>query len=221
MIAPPATADIIEVAQEITPGGGDFDVLGSIETVDTPLTAAGYYAYNNPLAASFNGLAPEPVDRLSYLFVLKTLPSDLALVIVHDAPNDGSGGNAAMQIDIVNDPDGADWLVQDDPGDAYTGTAGGNLFTTTQNWSPCCTDGFVLGNLNNGGDVDQDDGNGVFWTVYLQFTEAPNGIVAWRAYSSSEVIELSTRFNRRVRLQPAIATPVEPGTWGAIKATFR
>ena len=89
-------ASLIRISQESLAGAGDFDanVLGNIDTFSTTMTAADFYQYGSPNAASYNGElndGPLPVSSLSQIFLVDA-SDGLALMVVHDNPNDGTGG---------------------------------------------------------------------------------------------------------------------------------
>jgi hypothetical protein len=192
-------AAVYRVAQESAPGVGDFDsnVLGSIAAFSTPLSAAEYYGYGNSggtnLPNSFNGSAPPLTANRSHWFLLDA-SDGLSLTVVHNAKNAGGVTSwAGMQLDLTGDPNGAQYLVLDDPEDQYLDT-GPNLFTTGQGWGGPFTDGVVVGSL---------EGN---WTMYGQFREAPAGAAplgldSWAAYSADgSIVSLQLDLLRRVRI---------------------
>ena len=63
----------------------------------------------------------------------------LSLVVVHDNPNDGSGGSTQTRWNLSGDT--AAFVVNDDPGEGAVVSAGGTQFDSTKNWIACCTDG--------------------------------------------------------------------------------
>ena len=63
----------IRVSQESAAGLGDFDanILGTIDTFDTALSIAGFYQYNVPDGASYNGDlngGPAPISSVTQGF---------------------------------------------------------------------------------------------------------------------------------------------------------
>ena len=107
----------VRVSQESAPGAGDFDanVLGSIQVFSLPgQTASATYQYGSPIGSSYNGTVTTAESSKSKLFLVQT-SDGLSLFVVHDRPNDGSGGRAEMQFDLSGDPDGAARIVEDDP----------------------------------------------------------------------------------------------------------
>lgn len=192
----------IRVSQESSPGKGDFDanILGIINPFITKKTAVGYYEYNTDDEASFNGSAPTLISNQSRFFLVDA-KDGMSLFVVHDKPEDRSGGSAKMRFDLLGDT--ASLKLVDDKGEAQA-LDGGTAFTSNHNWSPCCTDGLVIGSLDN------------TWEMLLQFTATPTGLNSWLAYSSSgSTIPLQIETSRRVRLDiaPAPVTSVpEPGS---------
>jgi len=199
--ASPSEAGLIRVSQESLPGAGDFDlnILGFVSSFSTPLTAAGFYQYNVPHGASYNGElngGPDPVSSLTQVFLVEA-SNGLSLFVVHDRPLDGSGGNVRNHWQLTGGT--AAFLVGDDPGEGLTVGGGGTLFDTNHTWSPCCTDGYVIGDL---------EGN---WAAFGEFSAAPTGITRWAVVSDGGgPIALELEVGRRVRLD-AEAVP-EPGT---------
>lgn len=192
-------AVVVQVAQESAAGAGDFDanVLGTIDTFNTGLTIADFYQYSNPNAASYNGElngGPNPVSNLTQVFLVDA-SDGLSLVVVHDNPNDGSGGSTRTRWNLTGDT--AAQVVADDPGEPVVVSGGGTQFDSTKNWAPCCTDGYAIGSI---------DGD---WALFGQFLTTPTGITDWSAVSSDfSSVPLVLAPGRRVRLQ---AVP-EPGT---------
>ena len=192
----------IRVSQESAAGAGDFDanILGFVNAFNTPLTTAGFYQYGTPNAASYNGElngGPNPVSELSQVFLVDA-SDGLSLVVVHDNPNDGSGGSTQTQWNLAGDPSAA-FVVVDDPGEGIAVSGAGTQFNSTKNWIACCTDGYAIGSL---------DGD---WEMYGQFLAPPTGITGWDAVSSDGGrFNLALETGRRVRLDTA-SVP-EPAT---------
>lgn len=201
-IAMNVQAGFIQVSQETSAGADDFDanILGTIETYSTSLSIADFYSYNNPNYASYNGDlngGPSPISSLSQLFLVDAFDG-LSLVVVHDNPNDGSGGRTQTQWNLNGDT--AAQVAADDPGEPLTVSAGGTQFNSNKSWAPCCTDGYAIGSLE--GD----------WTLFGQFLFSPVGIEDWAAVSSDgSLISLALNPAQRVRLT-SISVP-EPTTF--------
>lgn len=194
-----AEATLIRVSQESAAGVGDFDanVLGSIEVFDSTLSAAAYYGYNTNFPASFDDGAQDVtlVSNLSHFFFVNTTDGLVAFV-VHDKPNDGTGGRAAMTLNLVGDT--ASLLVTDDIGEGII-SGGPNLFQTMHNWIDCCTDGFVIGAL---------DGD---WSLFAEFdSRAWGDFAGWTAIGGAGGFALTSQLNLRVRFDQ-VSVP-EPGT---------
>lgn len=203
-----AHALAIEVAQESSAGAGDFDanIIGSIDPFTTTLTNSGFFSYGNPFNASFcDGVVdncigrPSLISNESHLFLVDA-SDGLGVFIVHDKPNDGSGGSATNTFSLVGDT--ATVLVSDDPNE-FTGT--GTNFTGNFNWIGCCTDGGVIGSL---------DGD---WTMFLEF-DSFTGLTGWTAVSanSQDSVGLQLVNDRRVRLRSVSQQIPEPNTLALI-----
>jgi hypothetical protein len=196
---------LIEVAQESAAGAGDFDanVLGTIDPFNTGLTAVIFYQYGTPNASSYNGElngGPNPVSSLTQVFLVGT-PDGLTLMVVHDNPNDGSGGSTQTRWNLTGDTAAQVQVQPGDPGEPVTVSGGGTQFDCTKNWIGCCTDGYAIGDL--AGD----------WTLFGQFLTVPTGITNWAVVSSDfSVVALTLTPGRRVRLQKV----PEPATLGLI-----
>ena len=195
-----AEAGIIRVSQESAAGAGDFDanVLGSIDPFVTALTIAQFYQYGTPNGASYNGElngGPNPVSSLSQAFFVSA-SNGLSLVVVHDNPNDGSGGSTRTRWNLTGDI--AAQVVADDPGEPITVSMAGMQFDSTKNWAPCCTDGYAIGSI---------DGSG--WALVGQFLAQPTGITSWAAVNNDFTLtSLVLEPGRRVRFDVVPA----PGT---------
>lgn len=195
-----AEAGLIRVSQESAAGAGDFDanVLGSIDPFVTALTAAAFYQYGTPNAASYNGElngGPNPVSSLSQAFFVSA-SDGLSLVVVHDNPNDGTGGSTRTRWNLTGDT--AAQVVADDPGEPIVVSAGGTQFDSTKNWAPCCTDGYAIGSID-----------GSNWALFGSFLAQPTGITSWAAVGSDFALTpLALDTGRRVRFDIVPA----PGT---------
>ncbi|MDJ0741708.1 MAG: PEP-CTERM sorting domain-containing protein [Gammaproteobacteria bacterium] len=198
-----AAATTVRVAQESAPGAGDFDanVLGSVTAFATGLTTAGFYQYDVPNPASYNGElngGPTPVSSLTQVFILNA-SDGLSLVVVHDNPNDGSGLSTQTRWNLSGDT--AAGILADDPGEPVTVSMGGTQFDSTKNSAPCCTDGYAIGSLDG------------MWTMFGQFLTSPTGITDWAVVSSDFTnIALVLAPGRRVRLDLVSSSVPEPAT---------
>ena len=188
----------VRVSQESSPGAGDFDanILGYVSSYATNLSTAGYYQYGTPYGASFNGPAPALTSNRSHLFLADTTDG-LSLFVVHDKPEDGSGGTTRMHWTLTGDTAGV--LAEDDPWETVTVSGGGTIFESSHGWAPCCTDGMAFGSLDGA------------WTVTGNFTNsiADTGMNEWHVYSSdNSSISLVLETGRRVRLDKH--RPIDP-----------
>jgi hypothetical protein len=137
------------------------------------------------------------VSSLSQVFLVDAADG-LSLVVVHDNPNDGTGGSTRTRWNLTGDT--AAEVLADDPGEAVVVSGGGTQFDSTKNWIACCTDGYAIGLL---------DGD---WAMFGQFLTAPTGISSWAVVDadfSSIVLALSP--GQRVRLDTTAPIP-EPAT---------
>lgn len=198
LMAGAASAATIQIAQESSAGAGDFDVnvLGTVSTFDSALTAEQFYKYNIGDSTSYNGEdngGPVPVDGLTQIFVHNGIDG-MSLGVVHDAPSDGSGGLISTTWSLSGDT--ADFLVKDDVGDVYTLGGGGTQFDAVNKWIGCCTDGYMLGAL---------DGT---WSLIGTFLPDPDGISDWLvADGSGGTLSLDFTAGKRIRLSGGGDTP--------------
>jgi len=190
----------VRVSQESAPGAGDFDnnVLGYVDPYVTSLTTADYYQYGTPYGASFNGPEPPLTSDRSHLFLVRA-SDGLSLFIVHDIPQDASGGTSRMHWEIFGDTIAL--LQGDDPNEGMTISGGGTIIDSRHGWSTCCTDGFAVGSLDG------------FWTAIGDFNIPPasTSMNEWHVYSSdNSSIPLAFEMNRRVRLDYHTSLDPEP-----------
>jgi len=190
----------VRVSQESAPGAGDFDnnILGYVDPYVTSLTTAAYYQYGTPNGASFNGPEPPLTPDRSHLFLVRA-SDGLSLFVVHDIPNDTSGGTSRMHWEIFGDTVAV--LQGDDPNEGMTISGGGTIIDSRHGWSPCCTDGFAVGSLDG------------FWTAIGDFNIPPasTSMNEWHVYSSdNSSIPLAFEMNRRVRLDYHTSLDPEP-----------
>ncbi len=201
-----ANAAQIRVSQESTAGAGDFDanVLGNIDTYSTPLTISQFYQYNVPNFASYNGElngGPGPISSLTQSFFVEA-SDGLHYVVVHDNPNDGSGGRTRMTTVLAGGAGGSTaYTVEDDPGEgtAISDVGGDRIFDTAHGWAGCCTDGYAIGDL------------GLSFLMLARFDEQPTGIDRWQATSELGNLALVLEEGRRVRFDAVV--PVPAAVW--------
>ena len=204
IVATASQAALIRVSQETGVGTGDFDanVLGTIESYSSGgLTIADYYKYGNPDVASYNGPNPLPVSSLTQSFFVEA-SDGLHLVVVHDNPNDGSGGRTRMTTVLAGGAGGSgSFTVGDDPGEglAISDVGSDRIFDTRHGWAPCCTDGYAIGALS-AGDV-----------LFAEFDELPTGITDWQA-SGNTLGNISLVLNPGVRVRFDNISVPEPGS---------
>lgn len=137
------------------------------------MKASAFYQYNSPDFASYNGEengGPAPISNVTQIFFVDSDVDGLAMLLVHDVPNDSTGGDVTTTWTLANDS--ALFLQRDDdPGNDNYPDAGPNTFTARHQWGTCCTDGFAIGAL---------DGNWVMTGGFI----AGQGVVDWQATSS-------------------------------------
>ena len=198
-----ANAVTIRVSQESSAGAGDFDanVLGFTDSFMTPLTIAGFYQYSVPNVASYNGElngGPLPISSLTQGFFVEA-SNGLHYVVVHDNPNDGSGGNTQMTTTLLGGAGGAaGFTVEDDPteGTSVSDVATDRIFDTVHGWAPCCTDGYAVGAL-----LSSD-------VLLAEFDTSPNGISHWQSIGNSlPNISMVLAPGRRVRYDMVVPEP--------------
>ncbi len=206
----------VAVYQESSPGAGDFDAnfLGCVDVFDqSEFTAKAVYKYTAS-TASYNGTVIPTIPDTSQLFVVNT-SDGVSLFVVHDERNDGDGGRAEMRFELSGDPDGAQRLVEDDPYDATRqgskgSKPGSEIFQTHHVWDPCCTDGVVIGALDD------------TWSMLVSFHNVDGvpgneleGITNWVATSEDDTIALNLTVDRRVLLEPCdvdLYIDIKPGS---------
>ncbi len=184
-------AATIEVAQETSGGAGDYNsnVLGFIDSFDTALSLADYYAYDT-ITYSFNGPAPSIASDTSHVFFVNSAIDGLALVLVHDLQADGTGGTAVLGVSLTGDANGFNALVSDEPSDEVD-QLDANTFAFDHAWANCCGDGVALGSLD-----------GDLWNAFVTFS-AYTGITNWVAVSAGgTTIPLDLTVGQTVRLRP-------------------
>ena len=204
----------VMVSQESFPGAGDFDTnyLGPIEVFDqSGSSAAAVYQYDTVFSSSYNGSVTPSISNTSQMFVVST-SDGVSLFVVHDIPLDADGGWAQMRFELSGDPNGAARLVEDDPADASRSgnLFGPNIFQTHHVWSPCCTDGVVIGALDGA------------WSMLVSFSDVDGtvgnefvGIPSWVATSADgTTIPLTLSVDQRVLLQlrTVVAVDIKPGS---------
>lgn len=197
-------ATMLKVSQESKPGLGDFDsnILGFVEAFSTTKTAANYYQYSKGYSSSFNNPALSLAPKQSHLFFVDAIDG-LSLFIVHSKPDNLTGGAAKMTFNLFGDT--AELKIVDDFGEA-TANYNGTVFTSTQGWAACCTDGLAIGSLDNN------------WEMSVQFTAPPRELNSWKVYSSSasSQISLSMQPGRRIKLNAAPVSTPEPSSMTSI-----
>ncbi len=112
--------------------------------MSTNSSAVNFYSYGNPDNASANtGL--EMSETMLIMIHEDVTTGNTSLIIILDAANDGSGGNAEININCL--PGTATVDFSDDAGELAGGppTITGNF-----NWAACCTDGGIVGGVGCG-----------------------------------------------------------------------
>ena len=194
----------IRVAQESSPGAGDFDdhVLGTVEASDfTGRTAAEIYAYGESYYYSYGEQGPALRDDTSLFFFAHTTDG-LVLFVVHDRVDDPDGGVAVTRLKVEGDAGRTHILLYDDPHgqrDSYEILEDQRVFISRQLWNLCCTDGLVLGPFSG------------LWRVLAEFpqqddyfgTETLFGLKYWTVLSADGTsVPLQLEKGRRIRLDP-------------------
>jgi len=191
---------LIEVSQESAPGADDFDsnVLGIIESSDFYLTPEQYYSWFS-VGTSFTGPGFTASAGSSISVFRSASTGERCVVMVHDRSEDGSGGVARTLVEIQGDSNGAQPIVKDDDSvdnDTYDVSPDGLFHTMYNAWSPCCTDGVVLGAMEGQ------------WSALVEFTEQPSGILSWSALSRGTTpLPLVLEPGRRARLRSLEDSP--------------
>jgi len=125
--------------------------IGTMTPLETDEDVVTFYAYGLPDPASYNGSYPT-VSGDSMIFIHRDSATGArSLVIIHDRPNDGSGGQVHMEVAGLGTA--ASVAVEDDPGENLAaGLDGLGNASFDWQWLPCCTDGVAVA------DVDWDSG---------------------------------------------------------------
>lgn len=190
-ISLPANSSPILLSEESSFG------VWEVVPFQTSLTAEAFYGYED---SRYNGNTNGgPIPTVDHTMVFLVDASDgLSLFIVHDAPEDGSGGSAHSRWELSGDT--AAGLFIDDPGSiALTISNGGTQFDYSDSWSNCCTDGVVIGSL---------DGN---WSLAGEFlTFEGTSVLDVRSATGNTVSFLLADFPR-IQLMPRLQTVPEPG----------
>jgi hypothetical protein len=192
-----ASATMIRVSQESSPGAGDFDsnVLGIVDSIDLSAQTPGQiYNYSSN---SYMGTVVTPVNNQQQTFFVNT-STGLSLFHILDAIGGGGAGTGALLFTVFGDT--VALQVQDDPGEIVLG-GGGTTVTGTFTFGNGAMDGVAFGSLDDP------------WTVHASNTAAPTGLdQGWRIVGVNQSISVSDAVNRRVRFDVAGAVPVpEPG----------
>lgn len=116
-------------------------LVGTVDVLD-------WYSYGTPFGASANSgfeISDETVELLYVNPPGVANPPGLYLVVIHDLPEDGSGGSVQM---FMTGLSGASQVQADDPGEGGD-VINGEVAEATMNWNwiACCTDGTVVGPL--------------------------------------------------------------------------
>lgn len=217
-----ANAMLIRVSQESFAGAGDFDtnVIGSVEAYSTAMTIADFYGYGRArYNGHLNGGPTAAIDTTLNFFAIGS--NGLGFYNIHDAP-DNTDGHAAKMIwnaggrpeyHLLDEASASQRLYAYNPstdrieqtgdplasnGDAYSleQLDDHSVFTAVSRGWQCCTDGFVLGQL-------EDD-----WSLTGGFYENPLGLNSWQVMSADgDVVSLNLQAGQRVRYD-LVALPV-------------
>lgn len=138
--------------EEITIRQGGQEVA-TVSPVSTDRSIENFYRYDEIEGASANTPMNLRESNTSKLFFYRRSGSDtpLSLVIIHDTPHDGNGGDVRFDFQPNALPSGGSWAVQDDPGEGFSRTQADWW------WAPCCTDGGAYrGGFSEGTEVTID-----------------------------------------------------------------
>jgi len=188
----PAAGLTIEVAQESNPGAGDFDgnVVGSIQSYSTTLTAEAFYGWDTQDFSFDPPVSVPTVDNQSSVFFVET-SEGLTLFHVHDDKTSAVGGSAANTWEFPGDT--ADFLARDDANgdDTFLGGGGSTLAVQNFTWLARRSDGAAIGPLVG------------VWTALVSF-HSFTGLDSWIALSADgSSVALALENDRRIRLRPA------------------
>jgi len=168
----------------------DGTEIGTITPLTTDQDVVTFYSYGVPAPASYNGSYPTQSGDSMIFIHRNSATGALSLVVVHDQPNDGSGGSVHMDVSGLGTA--ASVVVEDDPGENLAaGLDGLGNASLDWQWLPCCTDGVAIAGIDwNGGCISVDP----------QFTQ---GIVTWSFVDGSTL--------ERVGLDPTAPLQICPG----------
>lgn len=122
--------------------------FATITPVATAQTVVQHYRYSVPSAASYNGPIGTTSDSLLVYLHEDTNTSELSLVVVIDAVNDGTGGTATLTFGGFGPANSL--VVRDDPGDnGLFGPFPAGPVSAAWTWAPCCTDGFAIDGIRD------------------------------------------------------------------------
>lgn len=142
---------------------GDFQ-----KTIHPVMTSESAVAYYNYSALDFNAMTREELPRHTLLFVHRNAETNaLSLIIVHNAPDAGSAGQAGFEIDGL--PSSASLVLRDDPSDTFD-LANGRF---QWEWASGHTDGLVIEGLESPATLEispQLDRGIVGWKLLTQKT---------------------------------------------------
>jgi len=143
------------------------------------------------------------VSSLSQVFFV-TASDGVNAVVVHDNPNDGSGGSTQMTLTLAGGAGGGTaFTVEDDPaeGTSIADVGADRVFDTSHNWFACCTDGVAIGDL------------GMAFTLFASFDTTPTGINGIRPTgSSANLAALNIVPGQRLRFQTSVV-PLPAAAW--------
>lgn len=126
--------------------------VASVSPITTDRSIENFYRYDEIDRASANTPMNLREEGASKLFFYRQSGSDkISLVVIHDEPNNGNGGDVRFDFEPNSLPDGDGWVVKDDPGEGYSRTH------ADWAWAPCCTDGGAYrGGFSDGVEVTID-----------------------------------------------------------------
>ena len=135
--------------------------VGTVGVVD-------WFSYGSPDTASAN-TGFEVSDSVVEMLYLDPTDLEIYLVLILDAANDGGGGSAVAEFEGLF---GASMVFKDDPGEGSTnidGTTG--LGSASWAWVSCCTDGGILGPLEDDFCVDVTFTSAVGFTTVTTYDD--------------------------------------------------
>ena len=134
------------IDNDCNPTAGCYTLNGEPYTpVSQNKDVSSHFKYGNPYGSSANTGWEKKNTTIFYLY--EDPAGNLSLIVIHDKPQDGSGGSAHLS---VSGAPGAGIILYDDPShscDTKTWNSAAGSGNLDWCWGSCCTDGVIIGYL--------------------------------------------------------------------------